>query len=74
MAFIRYVQSDFSRKTAYLTCISKAHNLLGCLGCAAEQSMQRRDCNRKKLILPSSHGSLYITTGLRQRGIDHCRP
>ena len=34
-AFTRRVQSGFSSKTAYLMHIDKAHNLLGCLGCAA---------------------------------------
>jgi hypothetical protein len=58
-------QPVFSRETACLAYTSKAQNLLGCLGCAAEQSMQHQNCYSRKLTQPSSRGSLYIKAGLR---------
>jgi hypothetical protein len=58
-------QPVVSCETACLTYTSNAQNLLGCLGCAAEQSMQRQDCHSRKVTQPSSRVSLYIKAGLR---------
>jgi hypothetical protein len=67
MTFIWQVQSDSSRKTAYLTYISKAQNLLDCLGFAAEQSMQRRDCYRESLPC-LAHTARYTSGQVETKG------